>query len=96
MQLFKTGSALLAGSRNTLTSICLNDRAQQRKSQSSIHLVKFYLLCVSSQAATAAPKRVAVSDYMRRFCSHLGMNQKESKACIDVADNAVPREGTTR
>jgi hypothetical protein len=48
------------------------------------------------QAVAAAPRRVAVSDHMRRFCSHLGMNQKESRACIDVADNAVPREGTTR
>ncbi|KAL0033387.1 hypothetical protein WJX77_007185 [Trebouxia sp. C0004] len=59
---------------------------------------KTIMACLQAEegAATAAPKRVAVSDYMRRFCSHLGMNQKESKACIDVADNAVPREGTTR
>ncbi len=63
---------------------------------SALTITKFFSPCLSSQAATAAPKRVAVSDYMRRFCSHLGMNQKESKACIDVADNAVPREGTTR
>ena len=48
------------------------------------------------QAVAAAPRRVAVSDHMRRFCSHLGMNQKESRVCIDVADNAVSREGTTR
>ncbi|KAL0051179.1 hypothetical protein WJX82_003144 [Trebouxia sp. C0006] len=47
-------------------------------------------------AVAAAPRRVAVSDHMRRFCSHLGMNQKESRACIDVADNTVPREGTAR
>ena len=86
MQLFKTDSALLAASRNTLTTILFECTA----------ITKIYLPCVSSQAATAAPKRVAVSDYMRRFCSHLGMNKKESKACIDVADNAVPREGTTR
>ena len=33
---------------------------------------------------------------MRRFCSHLGMTQREIRACTEVADNAVPRDGTTR
>ena len=51
---------------------------------------------VSMQEDTAGPKRAAVSDYMRRFCSNLGMNHKESQACVAVADNAVPREGTDR
>ena len=48
------------------------------------------------QAAAQAPKHAAVSDFMRRFCSHLGMSHRESSACIEVADNAMPRGGTSR
>lgn len=48
------------------------------------------------QAVAAAPRRAAVSDYMRRFCSQLGIKRREVNACTEVADNAVPREGTTR
>lgn len=37
-----------------------------------------------------------MSDYMRRFCSQLGIKRRDVNACTEVADNAVPREGTTR
>ncbi|KAL3152054.1 hypothetical protein ABBQ32_001165 [Trebouxia sp. C0010 RCD-2024] len=47
-------------------------------------------------AVAAAPRRAAVSDYMRRFCSQLGIKRRDVNACTEVADNAVPREGTTR
>ena len=48
------------------------------------------------QAVAAAPRRAAVSDYMRRFCSQLDIKRRDVNACTEVADNAVPREGTTR
>ena len=69
-------------------------RKPERHSCIGNHKIVFIVFVC--QAVTATPRRVAVSDYMRRFCSHLGMNQKESRACTDVADSAVPREGTTR
>lgn len=48
------------------------------------------------QAVAVAPRRAAVSDYMRRFCSQLDIKRRDVNACTEVADNAVPREGTTR
>ena len=36
----------------------------------------------------------AVSDYMRRFCSRLGMPHEDIKACVDIADKACPRDGS--
>ena len=37
-----------------------------------------------------------MSDYMRRFCSQLDIKRRDVNACTEVADIAVPREGTTR
>eukprot|EP00891_Asterochloris_glomerata_P002256 jgi/Astpho2/2256/e_gw1.00040.97.1_t len=36
----------------------------------------------------------AVSDYMRRFCSRMGMPHEDIKACVDIADKACPRDGS--
>ena len=36
----------------------------------------------------------AVSDYMRRFCSRMGMPPEDIKACVDMADKACPRDGS--
>lgn len=40
-----------------------------------------------------AVKASAVSDYINRYASRLGMAQPDVKACRAVADIACPREG---
>lgn len=58
----------------------LRDQAQAKLGDSTV-----------TAAARLAPG-VHPADYMRRWCSQLGMTQQESRACVEAAERAMPRE----